>query len=251
MYDLAEGRNVVFSSSFSKTGAPGLRVGYMIVPPSSSKPIEAIAASTYIGPPPLPQAMLHEFIQRGLFEPNLDVVCDLLRRRRDAMLEGLGRSSRRAPSWSHPDGGYFLWLDLPPGSTSTRSSSGPPRRASSSSRARISSPDDGGDESTRLAFSFPSVEEIRRGRPPARRARARGWPASPRRSYGRLQPATQARRGAEVGERLVERRHRHDLEPVGVLLGLARVHRSGTTKMSAPACFAPITFCLMPPIGST
>ena len=33
MYDLAEGRNVVFSSSFSKTGAPGLRVGYMIVPP--------------------------------------------------------------------------------------------------------------------------------------------------------------------------------------------------------------------------
>jgi DNA-binding transcriptional MocR family regulator len=163
MYELAGGKGVVFSTSFSKTGAPGLRIGYMILPAELVKPIEAIAASMYIGPPPLPQAMLHEYIQRGLFEPNLAVVCDLLRQRRDAMLESLEAEFPEGAVWSHPDGGYFLWLDLPPGVKIDPLFERAAEAGVQLVKGTDFYPDGSGDESARLAFSFPSVEEIREG----------------------------------------------------------------------------------------
>jgi DNA-binding transcriptional MocR family regulator len=163
MWELAGGEGVVFSTSFSKTGAPGLRVGYMVLPPELVKPVEAIAASTYIGPPPLPQAMLHEFIQRGLFEPNLVVVCDLLRRRRDAMLETLEAELPAGATWSRPDGGYFLWLDLPPGVKIDPLFARAAEEGVQIVKGTDFYTDGSGDESARLAFSFPSVDEIQEG----------------------------------------------------------------------------------------
>lgn len=163
MYELAGGKGVVFSSSFSKTGAPGLRVGYMVLPPELVEPVETIAASMYIGPPPLPQAMLHEFIQRGLFEPNLRFVCDELRKRRDAMLETLEATFPEGSVWSRPDGGYFLWVDLPAGVPVDALAA----RAAEAGVQFVKGTDffaaGGGEESMRLAFSYPSVEEIREG----------------------------------------------------------------------------------------
>ena len=78
--------------------------------------LETLAVSTYITPVLLGQATVFEFLRRGNFEPNLERVCDLLRARRDAMLEALERSCR-TPRWSRPQGGYFVWLELPGGTT--------------------------------------------------------------------------------------------------------------------------------------
>jgi DNA-binding transcriptional MocR family regulator len=163
MHELAGGQGVVFSSSFSKTGAPGLRVGYVILPPAMVKPVEAIAASTYIGPPLLNQAMLHEFIARGLFESNLARVCAELKSRRDTMLEALADELPESASWSRPEGGYFLWLDLPAGVGVEPLFD----RAAEAGVHFVKGTDfyagDGGEESARLAFSFSSLEEIREG----------------------------------------------------------------------------------------
>jgi DNA-binding transcriptional MocR family regulator len=163
MYELAGGRNVVFSTSFSKTGAPGLRVGYLVLPSDLVKPVEMLAASTYIGPPLLPQAMLNEFIERGLFEANLPRVCAQLRARRDAMLESLEAEFPAGTAWSRPDGGYFLWVDLPAGVPVTDLAA----RAAEAGVQLVKGSDffagPGGEESARLAFSFPSVDEIREG----------------------------------------------------------------------------------------
>ena len=83
------GANVAYASSFSKTIAPGVRVGYFVLPDDLAKQIEALAVSTYISPPFMTQATVHEFLQRGNFEPNLERVRGLLRARRDTMLESL------------------------------------------------------------------------------------------------------------------------------------------------------------------
>src|SRR5207302_6676271 len=113
LFDLDGGERVIYASSFSKTIAPGVRVGYFVLPAPLAAQIEALAVSTYISPPFMTQATVFEFVRRGLFEPNLERVNGLLKARRDAMLEALERHMPSDASWSRPEGGYFIWLDAP------------------------------------------------------------------------------------------------------------------------------------------
>lgn len=115
LHELEGGELVTYTSSFSKTAAPGLRVGYFVLPVDTAAAFEERAVSTYISPPFLAQATISEFIDRGHFEPNLVRVCAELRARRDAMTRSLEASFPAGSSWSRPEGGYFLWLELPDG----------------------------------------------------------------------------------------------------------------------------------------
>src|SRR5436305_10185342 len=91
IFELEGGDHVAYASSFSKTIAPGVRVGYFVLPADLAAKVEALAVSTYISPPFMTQATVHEFLRRGNFEPNLERVRGLLRGRRDAMLDALER----------------------------------------------------------------------------------------------------------------------------------------------------------------
>jgi DNA-binding transcriptional MocR family regulator len=149
LYELSDG-HVAYSSSFSKTIAPGIRVGYFILPAELERELEATATATYITPVLLGQATVHEFVSRGRFEPNLVRVRELLRVRRDAMLEALEHELPGA-RWSRPEGGYFLWLELP-NSLETAELGGV---------SFVRGVDFGGaPNEVRLAYSFVSPEEI-------------------------------------------------------------------------------------------
>ena len=161
----ARGRraNVVYSSSFSKTIAPGVRVGYFVLPPALAAQLEALAVSTYISPPFLTQATVYEFLRRGNFEPNLERVRGLLQgaARRDAR-RARASSCADGATWSRPEGGYFVWLDLP---DETDDRAAAPRRGGRRHvrqghglLRRRRRP-----KSARLAFSFVSPEEIADG----------------------------------------------------------------------------------------
>src|SRR5262245_63071626 len=103
-------------SSFSKSIAPGLRVGFMILPEQIAEELAEESASTYITPSLLSQAIVHEFIARGSFEPNLRRINELIKLRRDAMLSALDRQlAGSGATWTRPDGGYFVWLTFPLG----------------------------------------------------------------------------------------------------------------------------------------
>src|SRR5256885_878240 len=97
------GGETAYSSSFSKTVSPGSRVGWFVLPEQLAADLAATATATYITPVLLGQATVHEFIQRGSFEPNLERVQGLLRARRDAMLAAL-ESELPGARWSHPEG---------------------------------------------------------------------------------------------------------------------------------------------------
>jgi 2-aminoadipate transaminase len=112
LHGLEGGERVTFTSSFSKTVAPGLRVAWFAVPEELAPAYDDRAVSTSITPPLLPQAVVHELLERGAFEPNLDRIRGLLRARRDAMLAALTAEMPDGVSWNEPDGGYFLWLSL-------------------------------------------------------------------------------------------------------------------------------------------
>src|SRR5437588_571021 len=128
-------------------------------PEALEKEIELTATSTYITPVLLGQATVHEFVSRGLFEPNLERVRGLLGARRDAMLEALDRELPGVRV-TRPDGGYFLWADLDDdvdaGELLTR--------AEENGVTFVKGTDFGGPPSSlRLAYSFVSVDEIAEG----------------------------------------------------------------------------------------
>jgi DNA-binding transcriptional MocR family regulator len=151
------GRTCVYSSSFSKTISPGLRVGWYILPEELAAELAEDAASTYITPVLLNQAIAHEFIRRGNFEPNLERINGLLKTRRDAMLAALDKHLSGC-TWTHPEGGYFVWLEFPEGTLA--------KDVLEKARGVTFVPgvDCGGMPNTaRLAFSFVSPEEIELG----------------------------------------------------------------------------------------
>jgi 2-aminoadipate transaminase len=100
---------------------------------------------------------------RGAFEPNLERIRGLLRRRRDAMLGALERElGGGQATWSEPDGGYFLWVDLPGDAAELLS------RAEAAGVTFVKGSDffpggGGGEQSARLAFSYASPSEIDSG----------------------------------------------------------------------------------------
>ena len=160
VFELEGGRSVLYSSSFSKTVAPGVRVGYLIVPAGLASELELRAAATYITPALLAQATVYEFLRRGLFESNLERVCGLLRQRRDAMLATLERELGGLARWNRPEGGYFLWLELP----APLDASELLPQASEAGVTFVPGPDFGGRPNTaRLAFSFVSPAEVEDG----------------------------------------------------------------------------------------
>ncbi|MGB2953717.1 MAG: PLP-dependent aminotransferase family protein [Gaiellaceae bacterium] len=161
--ELEGGERVVYSSSFSKTIAPGVRVGYLVLPAKLARAVEAIAVSTYISPVSLSQAAVWEFIRRGSFEPNLERVNGLLRERRDAMLAALERGLGGDARWSRPEGGYFLWLDLPRGTDAGDLLARATEAGVTFVKGSDFFPGAGGESSARLAYSFVSPGEIDTG----------------------------------------------------------------------------------------
>jgi 2-aminoadipate transaminase len=158
VFELAGGENVIYSSSFSKTVAPGLRVGYLVLPEPLAAEVESTAASAYITPALLSQATVYAFLRRGKLEANLDRVCGLLRARRDAMIAALERHLPEA-TWTRPEGGYFLWLELPGGVQAKELS--PEGVTFVPGMDFFAGP--GGQNALRLAFSYESPAALEEG----------------------------------------------------------------------------------------
>jgi len=147
----------VFTSSFSKTVAPGLRVGYAVLPPQLVAPVAALATRTYVSPPLLAQAQLLEFLEAGHLEPHLAFLGRALGERRDALLAEL-EALRGVATWTRPGGGYFLWLEQPASAAALL------ERAQQAGVAFVPGASFGGSAgSARLAFSYASVDEIHVG----------------------------------------------------------------------------------------
>ena len=112
LFELSGGATA-YCSSFSKTVAPGLRVGWFVLPAELAAQLEALATSTYISPPYLSQATVLEFMTRGELrtEPRARERPPARAARRDA--RALEREMPADATWTRPDGGYFVWLELP------------------------------------------------------------------------------------------------------------------------------------------
>ena len=163
LFELGGDGDVVFLSSFSKTVAPGIRVGYLVLPEELVGPVEEAVLENYVSPSIFVHAALHEFVTGGGFERALEEVREGLRARRDAMIGALAAEFPEGSAWNEPEGGYFLWVDLPPDVDAAELLA----RAAEAGVTYVKGSDfylgDGGRNALRLAFSFARPDEIRDG----------------------------------------------------------------------------------------
>ena len=153
----------IFTSSFSKSVAPGLRVGYLILPDDLVSRLEARALKIYVSPPMLPQAQLLEFLLHGYLDPHLALLSARLCERRDALSAALAAELPADAHWTRPAGGYFLWLDFPSpieAEELEHAARGSGVAFEPGARFFVGS---GGTASARLAFSYTSPDEIAEG----------------------------------------------------------------------------------------
>jgi 2-aminoadipate transaminase len=107
-----ESGKVVYASSFSKTVCPGIRVGYLVGPQAVIKQIQATATNTYISPNMVAQSIVNQFCRSGRIDTAIETVRNALRERRDTLVEALRRELPEA-RFAPPQGGYFMWVELP------------------------------------------------------------------------------------------------------------------------------------------
>ena len=114
IYSLAPERTLHLGS-FSKIFAPGFRLGWMLGPVELLDQIYVCKQSLDLCPPILDQYMAAEFMGSGALDANLQKSIALYRTKRDKMLSLLEHYMPQGVSWTHPEGGLFLFLTLPEG----------------------------------------------------------------------------------------------------------------------------------------
>ena len=155
------GDTVVYASSFSKTVCPGIRVGYLVGPAELIARITKIATNTYISPSMVSQAIVHEFCRSGALEKSIETVKAALRDRAKTLADALAREIPEA-RFVAPQGGYFMWVDLPRGTDV-----GALFTAAAERNVQFVKGSDfvleGADSSLRLAYSGVTPGEIEEG----------------------------------------------------------------------------------------
>jgi 2-aminoadipate transaminase len=160
MLSLDEGAGrVVYASSFSKTVCPGIRVGYLVGDEGLIGDIRKLGTQTYISPSMVSQAIVAEFCESGAIDRSIETVKHALRERRDATCAALQEHIPEA-TFVVPEGGYFLWVDLPEGADVARLEAASLERGVSF----VKGTDfllEGGENAFRIAYSGVTPDLIR------------------------------------------------------------------------------------------
>lgn len=163
LHELDGGENVIYCSSFTKTIAPGVRTGYLVLPDAMVAPFQRLSTNTYIAPNTLAEAVVTAYCTAGRFEPNVARATARLRERRDAMEEALREHFPAGSAWLTPAGGYFFWVRLPEGVSSAGALAAATEQGVPYVKGGDFSSAGGGDSTLRLAFSACSPGQIREG----------------------------------------------------------------------------------------
>jgi GntR family transcriptional regulator/MocR family aminotransferase len=107
--------DVIYVSTFSKVLMPTLRVGFLIAAGPVFERLLAYKRFSDLATSNLMQRALEAYITVGRYKAHLRRACREYRRRRDAMLAALTRHAPAEARWIPPQGGLFLWLQLPDG----------------------------------------------------------------------------------------------------------------------------------------
>jgi DNA-binding transcriptional MocR family regulator len=106
---------VIYLGTFSKTFAPGLRVGWVLAPMAVRAKLVLANEAATLCPPTFSQYVVAAYLADHPWRDQIKAFRELYRERRDAILSSLGSLMPEGASWTHPAGGFYVWLTLPEG----------------------------------------------------------------------------------------------------------------------------------------
>jgi 2-aminoadipate transaminase len=155
--------NVIYLGSFSKTFAPGFRVGWALAPHAVREKLTLAAEAADLCPPAFSQMMVSRYLSTQPWKEQIKAFRAMYLERRDATLTALAELMPAGVTWTKPDGGFYVWVTLPPGIDSKAML---PRAVT----ARVAYvpgtgfySDGFGASSLRLSYCYPTPERIREG----------------------------------------------------------------------------------------
>lgn len=107
--------NVIYLSTFSKTLAPGLRLGWMVAPPDVIAKLVQLKQGADLHTSTFTQMVAYEVVKSGFLDEHVKHIREVYRERRDVMLASLAENFPAGVTWTRPQGGLFLWVTLPEG----------------------------------------------------------------------------------------------------------------------------------------
>ncbi|MBO1039650.1 PLP-dependent aminotransferase family protein [Brucella pituitosa] len=109
-----EKTRTVYCGSFSKTLAPGLRVGYVVASQSVIRKLVLMKQAADLHSSTINQIAIYHVASRG-FDKQVAKLHGVYKHRRDKMLEALAKHMPEGTDWTKPEGGMFIWVTLPKG----------------------------------------------------------------------------------------------------------------------------------------
>lgn len=149
--------------SFSKIMAPGFRLGWIFGTPELLDKIYVCKQSLDLCPPVFDQYVAAEFIESGKLDENLKRSIVLYKDKRDLMLSVLEQYMPAGVTWTHPQGGLFLFLTLPEGFDSVAFYDAALDAGVAYVAGSFFHTDGKGRNMMRMNFSFMSKERIKEG----------------------------------------------------------------------------------------
>lgn len=113
LFQLDNTGQVITLGTFSKTFAPGFRLGWAIGNEEIIDKMVIAKQSIDLCTPTLTQKIAARYIKKGLFDKNLKKTITQYHRKRDNMLQAFRQYMPEGVTWTEPEGGLFLFLNLP------------------------------------------------------------------------------------------------------------------------------------------
>ncbi len=159
-YDRSE--HVVYMGSFSKIISPGMRLGYMIANEDIIAKCAIAKQGSDLHTANLTQAVVDQYLRRGLLAPHIAEIIPAYRDKLNAMLDELS-TFPEGTAYTHPDGGLFIFVTMPEGFNASKVFGEAVERGVAYVPGTSFYPEGGHENTLRLNFSNSTLEQIHQG----------------------------------------------------------------------------------------